>query len=77
MLGETLQLAAEDLAGAATTGEPSFQARSAISMAVPSFQGTRRSVDRSGCMAKSPYPRSQEDMAYPSTVFISVSTARR
>ena len=40
--------------GAATTGEPSSQARSAISIAVPSFHGTRRRVDRSGRIAKSP-----------------------
>lgn len=54
VLGEALQLAAEDLAGAATTGLPSAQARSAVTMAVASFQGRWRRVARSGCIAKSP-----------------------
>jgi hypothetical protein len=43
----------------------------------PGCQGSRRRVDMSGTMTKSPYPRSQDDMAYPSTVFMSTSTASR
>ena len=40
--------------GEATTGLPSSQRRSASTITVPGFQGTGRSVDRSGCITKSP-----------------------
>ena len=63
--------------GEATTGAPSSQVRSAITRTEPSCQGSRRRVDMSGAMTKSPYPRSQDDIAYPSTVFMSTSTASR
>jgi hypothetical protein len=32
-------------------------------MTVPAFQGTGRSVDRSGCITKSPYPLDHDDIA--------------
>ena len=48
-----------------------------MTRAVPSCQAVRRSVAMSGARTKSPYPRSQDDMAYPSTVFMSTSTASR
>ena len=40
--------------GEAATSAPSSQARSAITSAVPSCQGTSRSVSRSGRITKSP-----------------------
>ena len=40
--------------GEATTGEPSAHFRSAMHSAVPSCQGTRRSVSKSGFISKSP-----------------------
>src|SRR5579864_3328046 len=46
--------------GEASTSRPSPHSRSARHMAVPSCQGTAHRVLRSGRMAKSPYPRSQE-----------------
>jgi hypothetical protein len=55
----------------------SSQARSASNIAVPGCQGTIRSVDKSGIIAKSPYPRSHDDIAYPATVFMSMSTASK
>ncbi len=48
-----------------------------MTIAVPGCHGTIRSVAMSGTSTKSPYPRSQEDIAYPSTVFMSTSTASR
>ncbi len=63
--------------GEAGTGEPSNQVRSASTSALCGCHGIRRIVLRSGTMAKSPYPRSHEDIAYPSTVFMSTSTASR
>ena len=42
-----------------------------------SCHGIRRRVASTGTRTKSPYPRSHEDIAYPSTVFISTSTASR
>jgi len=48
-----------------------------MTRAVPGSHGSRRSVERSGIMAMSPYPFSHDEMRYPSTVFISTSTARR
>ena len=63
--------------GEATTSEPSSQARSHRHMAVPSCHGTGRSVLMSGLSTKSPYPRSHDDISYPSTVFMSTSTASR
>ena len=63
--------------GEAATGVPSNHVRSASTSAVAGCQGASRSVVRSGAMAKSPYPPAQLDIAYPSTVFISTSTASR
>ena len=63
--------------GEATTSLPSCHCRSTRHSAVPSCHGTTVSVSRSGAITKSPYPRDHEDMAYPSTVFISTSTASR
>ena len=40
--------------GDATTSLPSSQTRSAYRNAVPSCQGSSRSVEKSGCMTKSP-----------------------
>ncbi len=40
--------------GEASTSEPSSQARSAISITVPSCHGTGRSVSMSGTITKSP-----------------------
>ena len=65
------------LRGAGTTGLPSCQPRSAITSAVPGSHGSSRSVVKSGVITMSPYPASQLDIAYPSTVFMSTSTASR
>ena len=48
-----------------------------MTSAVPGSHGTNRSVVRSGRITMSPYPDSQLDIAYPSTVFMSTSTASR
>ena len=63
--------------GDTRTGLPSSASTSAITSAVPGCQPVTRSVARSGTSTKSPYPLSHEASSYPSTVFISVSTASR
>jgi hypothetical protein len=47
-----------------------------MTSAAPGCHGMRRSVVRSGTSIMSPYPVSQLDIGYPSTVLRSTSTDR-